>query len=378
MEKIRICQMIDRPSLGGGQTALLLLAENLDPQRFEVLVCSAGGGPLVEEVHRRGLVHVPVPMSKTFSFRTVKLLSAALEKTSVQILHTHGGIAGFYGRWAARRNRTPVIVHTLHGIHYLHYRNPFLKRLYIVLERLFSHFTDGLILVSQADFGSARKHRLAPEGKMFVVRNGIDRTFSFDSAGIQKKKLELGLGPAQPVVGTIARLDRPKGLIYLLRAAPEIFRAFSDAKILIVGDGPLGKKLGNEAFRTGLADKLLFLGERKDAAELLAIFDIFVLPSLWEGLPFALIEAAALRKPIVATAVDGVTEVIEDGKTGVLVPPKDPQALAQAIIRLLRDKDAASRLAANAVNAIPPRFPLRRMVEQTQNLYLELYARKFL
>ena len=378
MEKIRICQMIDRPSLGGGQTALLLLAGNLDPQRFEVLVCSSGEGPLVEEVRSRGLVHVPVPMGKAFDFRTVKLISAALEKNNVQILHTHGGIAGFYGRWAAHQNRTPVIVHTLHGIHYLHYRNPFLKRLYIVLERLFSRFTDGLILVSQADLGSARKHRLAPEGKMFVVRNGIDRTSFFDSVGIQKKRLELGLEPAQPVVGTIARLDRPKGLIYLLRAAPEIFRAFSDARILIVGDGPLRKKLKNKASGAGLADKLLFLGERKDAVELLAIFDIFVLPSLWEGLPFVLIEAAALRKPIVATSVDGVTEVIEDGKTGVLVPPKDPQALAQAIIRLLRDKDAASRLAAGAANVIPPRFPLRRMVEQTQNLYLELLARKLL
>lgn len=370
--------MIDRPSLGGGQTALLLLAEHLDPQRFEVFVCSASEGPLVEDVRSRGLTHIPVFMSKTFSFRTVRRVAAALEKNRIQILHTHGGTAGFYGRWAARRTRVPVIVHTLHGIHYLHYRNPFLKRLYIYLERMYSRFTDGLILVSRADLGSAKKHKLAPDDKMFVIQNGIDLRLSRSEADAQKKKLELGLGPGQPVVGTVARLDRPKGIIYLLKAAEEIFRTFADAKIVVVGEGPLGKKLRKRAHEMRLEDKFFFLGERKDAPEILAFFDIFVLPSLWEGLPFVLVEAAILGKPIVATAVDGVTEIIEDGKTGVLVPAKDPRALAGAIIQLLWDKDRASHLAERAKSVIPARFPLRRMVEQNQNLYLELLARKLL
>lgn len=378
MEKIRICQMIDRPSLGGGQTALLLLAENLDPQRFEVFVCSAGNGPLVDEVRSRGLSHVPVPLPKTLSLRSIKQVAAALKKNKIQILHTHGGIAGLYGRWAARRCRTPVIVHTLHGIHYLHYRNPLLRRLYILQERILSRFSDGLILVSQADLSRARKHRLAPEDKMFIIPNGIDLKLEKDADDRQRKRREFGSEPDQPVIGTVGRLHRQKGIFYLVKAAGQVFSAFPGAKIVVVGEGPLGPKLRKMTLRAGLEGRLLFLGARKDAASLIPLFDVFVLPSLWEGLPFVLVEAAALGKPIIATAVDGITEIIEDGKTGVLVPSKDPQALADAIISLLRDKDRARRLAERARAVIPPRFPLRRMVEQTQNVYLELYGRKFL
>ena len=368
--------MIDRPSLGGGQTAVLLLAENLDRRLFEVLVCSAGDGPLVDEVQNRGLTHIPVPLSKSFSLRTVNRIAAALNKNGIQILHTHGGIAGFYGRWAARRSRTPVIVHTLHGIHYLHYRNPLLRSLYIFQERIFSRFTDGLILVSRADLGQAKKHKLGPEGKMFVIPNGIDLKVKENFEDIQKKRRAWGWEPDQPVIGTVARLHRQKGVLYLVQAAEKVLGAFPGAKIVVVGEGPLGQKLRKKAARMGLENSFLFLGERKDAAELIPLFDVFVLPSLWEGLPFVLVEAAALGKPIIATAVDGVTEIVEQGKTGVLVPAKDPQALADAIVRLVRDKDSALRLAERAKAMIPPRFPLRRMVEQTQNLYLELYAGK--
>jgi glycosyltransferase involved in cell wall biosynthesis len=108
----------------------------------------------------------------------------------------------------------------------------------------------------------------------------------------------------------------------------------------------------------------------------MALFDIFVLPSLWEGLPLVLVEAAALGKPIVSTAVDGANEVIDDGKTGVLVPPRAPHAIAEAVIALLADRNKASRLAERAKAVIPARFPLQRMIEQTQTLYLKLYAQK--
>jgi glycosyltransferase involved in cell wall biosynthesis len=376
MEKIRICQMIDHPSLGGGQTALLLLAENLDPRLFEVFVCSGSDGPLVDEVRSRGLTHIPVPLSKTLKLSTVRQTARALEKNGIQILHTHGGIAGFYGRWAARRSRTPVIVHTLHGIHYLHYRNPLLKNLYIFQERKFSRFTDGLILVSQADLRQAKKHRLGPEDKMFVIPNGTELKLEGNDDERQKKRRELGWEPENPVIGTVARLHRQKGVFYLVKAAERVLRDFPRAKIVLVGEGPLGQKLRKTALKMGLEGKLFFLGERKEAVELMSLFDIFVLPSLWEGLPFVLVEAAALGIPIIATAVDGVAEIIEDGETGLLVPPEDSQALADAIIRLLMDKESAFRLAERAKALIPARFPLRRMVDQTQNLYLRLYQRK--
>ncbi len=376
IEKIRIIEMIDRPSLGGGQRALLLLASHLDRQRFEVLTSSAGEGPLEEEARRLGLAHLRVPLGKKFNPGAVKEIAGLLQEHRVSILHTHGGIAGLFGRLAARRAQTSVVVHTLHGIHYLHYRNPLLRKLYVRLERKLSRFTDGLVLVSQADFQKAKKHRLADEDKMFVVLNGIDPQPGLSEEEIRRKRLALGWPPGEPVVGTVARLHRQKGIPTLLKAAPRLFAAAPGVRVAVVGEGPLGPSLRKKVRRRGLEEKFIFLGERKDAFELLSLFDVFVLPSLWEGLPFVLIEAASLQKPIVATAVDGTTEVVENGKTGLLIPAENPQALADAVIDLLQDRKKASRLADNAKSIIPSRFPLRRMVEQTQSLYLNLWRRK--
>jgi glycosyltransferase involved in cell wall biosynthesis len=372
MKKLRVLEIIDRPSLGGGQTALLLLAENLDRGRFEVIVCSGADGPLTEEARQRGLSYVPVSMSKRPSLKPVREIAGVLEEGKIDILHTHGGIAGLYGRAAARRARTPAVVHTLHGIHYLHYRNPLLRRLYILLERRYSRTTDRLILVCQSDLRQARRHRLAPEEKMTLILNGTDVPGNIKAEEIANQRQEWGWAPGVPVIGTISRLHRQKGVVNLLRAAPKILRAFPEARIAVVGDGPQGASLRSEARRRGLQNSFLFLGERRDAVSLLATFDLYVSPSLWEGLPFVLVEAAALAKPIIATAVDGVPEILEDGKTGLLVRPGNPDALAEAVIRLLRNKEEARRLGETARALVPPRFSLLRMVEQTQHLYLEL------
>lgn len=376
MEKFRIMEMIDKPAFGGGQTALLLLAENLDRDIFEVFVCSGGEGPLAEEARRKGLTFVPAPLNKKLSFRSRREIASVLKELKIDILHTHGGVAGLYGRTAARLARTPALVHTLHGIHYLHYRNPFLRRLYVLLERRYSRFTDRLVLVCQSDLRRARRHRLAPEGKMTVILNGLDVRPEPGAGDLARRRSELGWTPGRPVVGTVARLHRQKGIIHLLHAGRKILKAVPESRVVVVGDGPQADRMRREARRLGLGERCLFLGAREDATALMALFDVFVLPSLWEGLPFVLVEAAALGKPVVATAVDGVPEILEDGRTGLLVPPGDSAALADAVIRLLRDKDEARRLAERARTLVPPRFPLRRMVEQTQNLYLELLNRK--
>lgn len=374
--KIRILEMIDRPSLGGGQRALLLIASHLDKKKFEVLVGSAGDGPLEEEARRLGLRHLRFPISKKITPGAITSMARLLRSEGISILHTHGGVAGLFGRLAGRKSKTPIIVHTLHGIHYLHYRNPLLRQAYVFQERKLSRWTDALILVCQADFEKAKKFRLAPVEKTFVIPNGLDPRPAPEERETAAKKASLGWPVDSPIVGTVARLHRQKGIRYLLEATPTILSAFPAARVVVVGEGPWGDRLRKMARRRHLEGRLLLLGEREDALELLSLFDIFVLPSLWEGLPFVLFEAAGLRKPIVATAVDGVIEVIEHGKTGLLVPPGDSRALAEAVMTLLKDRELAQRLAERARALIPPRFPLSRMIEQTQNLYLELCRRQ--
>jgi glycosyltransferase involved in cell wall biosynthesis len=376
MSRVKVLEMIDRPSLGGGQTAVLLLAGSIDRSKFDVSVCSEGGGPLVEELKRAGVAHHEASFGKKRWGRDVARIRRILENERVEILHTHGGIAGFFGRRAARKAGTPVVIHTLHGIHYLHYRNPVLKRTYISLERYFSKFTDKLVLVSEGDREAARRYRLAPEAKLVVIKNGLDPATLEAARDAARLKKKLGLSDAAPIIGTVARLHRQKGVVFLVRAASRIKQEFPNAKVLCVGGGPLQSKMAKEVRKLGLEDTVVLLGEAPDGADLISSFDVFVLPSLWEGLPFVLIEAAALGKPIVATDVEGNNEVITEGETGLLIPAQNPEALAAAVIGLLRDRQMAERLAASAKKLILPRFTLARMVRETEELYLSTWRGK--
>lgn len=376
MKKIRVLEMIDQPFLGGGQVNLLALSRTLDPERFDVSVCSKPGGPLTDELSRLGIRHWGLPVRKTIRPDLIRSLVSLIKAGGFDIVHTHGGVAGLYGRWAAYRSRVPIICHTLHGIHYLHYRNPLGRAVYIVLERLFSRFTQAVIFVSEADRRRGGKHRLAPADRMAMIKNGIDTEAFVQRANKKDGRAsmweEFGIASSQTVVGTVARLHRQKGIPILMKAAQRILRVFPRTKFVVVGGGPLEDRLKMLRRRWGLEDEVVFTGERTDVPCLLARFDVFVLPSLWEGLPYSLIEAAALEKPVVATDVDGVGELIRDGQTGLLVPPKNPEALGRAVVRLLEDKRVAVELGERLYREVVPRFTLTQMATQTQTLYLRL------
>ena len=377
MRRLRVLEMIDKPFLGGGQAHLLALAGGLDKARFEVAVAAMPGGPLEAEAGKAGLPFWPVPLRKRLSGNGIPEIASLLRANGIDILHTHGGVAGLFGRRAARRAGTPVVVHTLHGIHYLHYRNPLLKYLLVLDERRLARRTDAVIFVSEADFDRGERWRLVPRSKMRLIRNGAAPDPGAEPESERRReelRAALKLGP--PVVGAVSRLHRQKGVIPLLRAVPDILKMRPEAKIVLVGGGPLEGDVRRFAARAGLDRHVLILGERPDARDLLSLFDVFVLPSLWEGLPLVLIEAASLGKPIVASAIDGVREVLRDGETGLLVPPGKPRPLAAAVVRLLEDPALAARLGAAARLEIPSRFTLEKMIGETQNLYLDLASAK--
>jgi len=380
MTKIKILEMIDSPFLGGGQIHLLSLVSSLDKSLFEVRVCSGDGGALVEAVKNRGITHIPISMTKKFSRNTVAEIVDVLSEFRVDVLHTHGGVAGFYGRWAARKCKIPVIVHTLHGIHYLHYKNMALKFVYILLEKWFSRFTDAVIYVCDSDKTRGNKYGLVPERKSVVIRNGVDFLTFEMPGGKPIEELdwgeELGIDLSQPIIGTVARLHRQKGIPYLLEAARLLSQEIPGIQFLIIGGGPWKDKLLEQKNRLGLETSVHFLGERKDIPQLLSLIDVVVLPSLWEGLPYSLLEAGSAGKPIVATDVDGVKEIITDGKTGILVPPKSPGKLAGALRQLIEKKNLANRLGAALKEDIQKRYSLLSMVDEIQNLYLRLFREK--
>lgn len=375
MSRIRVLEMIDKPFLGGGQVTVLTLARGLDKQKFEVLVASEEGGPLVDELEKIGIGHIPLKLGKASGLSAVRAIAEILRKNAVDILHTHGGVAGLYGRLAARKAMTPAVVHTVHGIHYLHYRNPAAKRAFILLERRLSRYSDAVIFVSVADMERAALLRLAQPPQARLIRNGVSPIPQGRLRDPAAVRAELG-AVGRPLVVAVSRLHRQKGVIYLLRAVPLVRNEIPGVRVVVAGGGPLRERLGNELKSLRIEDDAALLGEKKDALDILAAADLFVLPSLWEGLPYVLVEAAALRKPIVAADIDGVREVVRSGATGVLVPPRDPGALAASILLLLKDKALANRLGEAARAEIPPQFSVERMISETDALYLEVLSSK--
>ena len=373
MGKIKILEMIDRSFLGGGQINLLSIAEALDKSRFEVAVCSQGNGPLIEELKQRDIRHFPVSIRKIPGRRVLNALKNLMVKEGFEIVHTHGGVAGLYGRWAAFRAGVPVIIHTLHGIHYLHYRNICIRWAYIFLERVFSRFTKTVIFVSQADRKKGCRYKLAPVEKMKVVKNGIDFSKVKREADITQRvglKENLGLDDSF-LIGTVARIHRQKNIPCLIKAAAILRDRIPRAKIIIVGDGPMMTEVKNLIERFGLQKMVFMLGERSDAYQIMSLFDIFVLTSLWEGLPYVLMEAGVLGKPVVASDIEGIREIILDEESGLLVPRNDPRKLVEGFVRLEADSHLRFKLGRSLQKKIKDEYSLSRMIREIENIYLE-------
>lgn len=374
MRAIRVLEMIDRAFLGGGQVTVLTLARNLDKERFEVLVATEAEGPLVDELKKAGIHHLPVDVRKKTGIFAVKGLVDLLRENAIDIVHTHGGVAGLFGRLAARRAGVPAIVHTIHGIHFLHYRNPLIKSATMVIERRLSRITNAVVFVSEADMERGLELGLVLPGRARLIRNGVPPPALKPSYDAASKRVELGGGEG-PLIVAVSRLHRQKGLTFLLRALPAVVKARPDVMVVLVGGGETELRLKSEAKALGLEAHVIFPGERGDVVEILAAADVFVLPSLWEGLPYAVVEAAAAGRPIVASDIDGVRELVRGGETGVLVPPGHPEKLADAIIGLIENPARARALGDRARREIPPLYSVDRMIRETEALYFELFQR---
>jgi len=214
--------------------------------------------------------------------------------------------------------------------------------------------------------------------RVVKIYNGIEideYRMDYDKEAIHVKsslREEMGLKKDIPIIGVIGRLVWQKGFEYFIEAIPGLLKKFKDARFLIVGEGKLEEELKLKSKRLGLEDKLIFTGFRSDIKEVLASIDVFVMPSLLEGLPMTLLEAMAMGTPIVATDIDGITEVLDNGKTGLLVPPKDTKALTDAITYLLVHSDKAYQIGLTARKVVEERFRVDVMVQKVEEVYEEL------
>lgn len=300
-----------------------------------------------------------------------------LIKEKPTIVHSHTSKAGLLGRLAAKLAGIPIVVHTPHGHVFLGYFGPSKTRIFILLERLASHITDKIVALTNREKEDCILFKIADEDKFVVINSGVglDRFKELPSNEKQYLKRELGIPDNSLIVGTVGRLVPVKGPEFLIEAAKYIHSKYHNAFFIFTGDGPLKQNLEKKARELRIEKNILFLGWRDDVARIISIYDIFCLPSLNEGMGRVLVEAMALGKPIVASDIGGIPELVIHGKNGFLVPPKNPIPLAKYIQILLEDKEKREKMG-QAGKEMALNFSKEIMVERISDLYKELMIQK--
>lgn len=378
-QRIKLTYFSDAHVMGGAEEYLHLLIEGLDRRKFDVrFVCTDDRAlaPLIDWLQSRK-IQVSVLRADRMDdsgrpgvhqfFRLWRFFRS--HPTDILHFNVPAPYDCRFAIIAAKLAGVPVIVTTNH----LPTLSPtsFTWKGQLVL-RLAQRCVDLTIVESDINRQAALRNYQLDPAKTVSVYHGIDlKRFDrpFDREAIRE---ELGLSRTQAIIGTVGRLTPQKAHHIFLKAAAIIKKSLDHAKFIIVGEGELRQELERQARQLGLTEDVLFTGHRRDVPELLSVFDIFVLSSLYEGLPLSILEAMAMAKPIVATGVDGVPEAVVDGETGILSPPSDPAALADAILSLLQNSSQAQAMGQAARRRVEAMFRQDMMVTHTEQLYLRV------
>ncbi len=341
-----------------------------DPSRFAVSLCGLKGvEPATERLAEQGIRVHHLGRGK-FDPRVVTDLVSLVRQRDARILHVHGYAASDFGRLAARATGAALVLHE-------HFADPKMPAYQAVADRILAPLVDRAIAVSGSTRDFLVRERFVRPSRVRLIWNGapLGEFAPVARERAHAVRAELGLPEHALVVGTIGRLNTQKGHTYLLKAAPAVVAARPDVRFLVVGDGDLLEPLRQQAREAGLAERVHFAGHRTDVADLLGAIDVLAIPSLYEGTPLALFEAMAAGKAIVSSAVDGCAEVLEQGRTALLVPPADPHALATALIDLLGDSSRRSGLA-EAARVESRQYDVAQCVAQMQALYDEVLSER--
>ncbi len=377
--KIRILFVHSRLDIGGAEKLRLYAVRYLDKKRYDIKICCIERkGVIGEEIERLGLKVDCLNMSpKPYNLPATAALFLYIRKHKFDIVQSSLFNANFHGRLAAFFARVPIIISEEHSEHYLY--TSLKHRPYILIDRLLSMVTDSIICCSEKMLFSIKEtENILPE-KLLLISNCIDPSGLVPGKAKKYILNELGLRDCDIIIGNIASIAVKKGHEYLLRAFPRVLDIYPDARLVIAGGGveSLKKEFVKLAEDLKISKQTYFLGEREDIADLLSIFDIFVLPSIKEGMPIALLEAMYFDIPVIATDVGGVSEIVSDGETGILVAPMDTAALADAIIGLIKDREKGRYLSFNAKNALKDYFSPGRYVADMEKVYNRLLTRKY-
>ena len=375
MDKERVLYVITKLELGGAQKQLLSLCSGLDKEKFAIYLFTADSGLLVEDASKVFGINLYLSKFLDRPINPFKDLLAFFEIASfikskkINVVHTHSSKAGILGRLAARVAGVKRIVHTVHGWSFNDFQ-PYLSRhFYILLERLCARLSDKIVVVSEYDKEKGLSEHIGGRNQYLLIPYGIDHSeFKAESYSLRK---EFGIPSSVLLVGMIACFKSQKAPQDFIEAARLITSKSGNVKFIMIGDGQMRGHVQELISRYQLQDKVILAGWRRDIPQVLCALDIFVLTSLYEGMPIVVLEAMAAAKPVVATNTGGIAEVIKDGEDGFLVTPKAPQEMADRIFTLLTDENLRKRLGENASLSVSENFSVPSMVLAHQQLYLK-------
>lgn len=379
--KLRIAHFISADM--GVRFILLNQLLFLQKQGYDVTaICSPGRW--VKDVEAAGIPVKTIPITRNLhpakDVMSFVRLTQYLRDEHFDLVHTHTPKAGFIGRLAAKLTRVPKIVHTNPGF-YFHDDSGFVsRRFYVLAEKIAAACCDLILSQNKEDVEVAMREGICTSSKIRHLGNGIDvsrfQPDRYSEATTLAKKRELGLPPNCRVVGIVGRLVREKGFVEFLEAARIVGAKAPDVRFLAVGPiepDKLDQIHPDIVQRMGLEDKVMLLADmRTDVPDLLAMMDVVTLPTYREGMPRLPMEAGLMRKAVVTTDVRGCREVVEHGKTGLLVPPRDSKALAEAILRLLENPEEAKEMATRARARVLELFDEQLLFQKLASIYREL------
>lgn len=373
----RIVFLIDGLGMGGAERLMVPVLQHLDRARFEPRVCALQirqGNPMADQLRDLDVPVDQVPVRRLRDITALPRIARYLRAHRADLVHTQLEFSNTLGCLAAKLNRIPSLS-TLHSLDMPKERSKYAFRLKLMYWSLRRN-ADRVLAVSE----QARQHYLAASGDRpehaVTLYNGISVASyaALDQAERAAARRSLGIAEDAQVLITVAVLREMKGIQYMIRALPTLLQTVPNATYLVVGDGDHRAALEAEAAAQGVEGHVIFAGMRADVPELLSAADVFVLPTLTEALPTVLAEAMAARLPLVASAVGGVPEMIEDRQNGLLLPPADPDALAKACAAVLSDPSFARRIAEAGHAVVEEKFNIQRQVQRLEAVYNEVLA----
>jgi glycosyltransferase involved in cell wall biosynthesis/folate-dependent phosphoribosylglycinamide formyltransferase PurN len=385
--RTRVLHVITRMIRGGAQENTLATVRGLSEKGYKVTLATGptwgNEGELISETLQEEMEVIVIP-ELTREIEPWKDLIAfgklisLLSKERYDIVHTHTSKGGFLGRLAARLAKVPVTIHTPHGHVFHSYFSRPIEALFLFLERQSARLSSRLVALTEAEREEHLKLGVGRPDQWMTIPSGVNENRFSDIPANRKRELRslLGIPSEKTIVGFIGRLASVKGAHHLLEAIPKIRESAPETHFLFVGDGEERLVLEKRVNELGLAEALTFTGYQEDISEFLALVDILVVPSLNEGMGRVIAEGGLAGKPVIASNVGGIPDLVKNNETGILVSPRSPSEIAQAVIRLVRDPELGRELGANLRRRVQEGFTERQMVEKIHSLYQQLLGLK--